>query len=113
MAVQHPQHLALGLSAESRRHIVDLRQERALVQSFSTHSTATMPWPTAGSISRTEKSWAMRETMPMRSTRSRHHQRIGRADLAAVRTSLLIAAIELCDPRVGGAAKMDHCDLGE
>jgi len=37
-----------------------------------------------------------------------HHQRIGRPDLAAVRQPLLVAAIELCNPRIGGAAIMDH-----
>src|SRR5437660_280831 len=39
-----------------------------------------------------------------REARSRHHQRIRGADFAAIGKPLLVAAVELCDPRVGGAS---------
>ena len=59
-------------SAQSRDDASSIFASRARVsQSCSTHSTATMPCPTAGSISRTEKSWTMRDAIPIRSSPER------------------------------------------
>jgi len=63
-------------------------------------------------FSRTEKSWTIRDAIPIRSRpRPRHDKRIRRPHLTAIGKPLLVAAIEFCHAGVGRAAEMDDGHL--
>ena len=82
-------------------------------QSWTAHSTATMPCPTAGNIS--DGVTARKRCGRPSPTRSSPERAMISASAGPASppsgSRCILAIVELADARIGGAAKMDHFDL--
>ena len=114
MAVEHPQHLALGIGAAARGEVVDLREHtsRRPIVRGAFHRDDPLPRRRQHLRDRKLVSDAVCKAHPLKA-RAGHDQRVRRADRAATGEPLLFQMVELAHAGVGSAAIVNHFDIGE
>ena len=91
--------------------IIDRRKKQRVGQSPAAHSTATIPWPTAGNISEPKIRKRSVGQAHALEPGACHDERVGRADLAAAGKPLLFQTVKLAHAGVGGAAIVNDFHL--
>ena len=114
MAVEDPQHLALGIAAPVRGCVVDAGEQmpRLPVVGRAFDRDNALPGRRQHFPNRKFVGDAIRQPDALQS-RSRHDQRVRRTDLAAIRQPLHFRTVELANAGVGSAAIVNDLDFGK
>src|ERR1700694_739399 len=112
MAVEDPQHLALGIGALMRRGVVDARENapRLPLVCGKFHRDNPLPHRRQHFLNRKFIGDATGEANALKPG-ARHDQRVRRPDLAAIGKPLHCQIVELAHAGVGGAAIVNHLDF--